>query len=90
MTKVTTIKIQEETKKRLDKLKEHKKESYEEVLRKMLYILNTCRKNPEKAKSILRKIYLDIQRKQGYTQESQGKQKYTGIKKQQRPNNPKK
>ena len=63
MTEVTTIKILKETKARLDKLKEHKKESYEEVLRKILNILNICRKNPEKARGILMHIDSVIKRK---------------------------
>ena len=51
---ITTIKLERETKKRLDKLKEHKRESYDETLRKILWILNTVRTEPEKAKKFLR------------------------------------
>jgi hypothetical protein len=36
----TTIKITRKTKQRLDNLREYKKESYEEVLEKILHILN--------------------------------------------------
>jgi hypothetical protein len=53
---ITTIKLQKETKERLDKLKEHNRESYDETLRKMLGILNLTRQEPEKARSILGKI----------------------------------
>lgn len=53
---ITTLKLQKETKERLDKLKEHKRESYDETLRKMLGILNITKIDPEKAKSILEKI----------------------------------
>lgn len=63
MSEVTTIKIVKETKLRLDKFKEYKKESYEEVLRKILNILNICRKDPEKAKEILEHIDIVIKRK---------------------------
>ena len=37
---ITTIKVQEATKKRLNNLREYKKESYDEVVRKILGILN--------------------------------------------------
>jgi hypothetical protein len=55
-SKITTIKLLEETKIRLEKLREHKRESYDDILRKMLYVLNTAREEPEKAKKILEKI----------------------------------
>ncbi len=54
--KITTIKLLEETKLRLEKLREHKRESYDDILKKILYILNTARDEPEKAKRILEKI----------------------------------
>ncbi len=55
-SKITTIKLLEETKVRLEKLREHKRESYDDILRKMLYVLNTTREDPEKARKILEKI----------------------------------
>jgi len=54
--KVTTIKLLEETKLRIEKLREHKRESYDDILRKILYVLNTARDSPEKAKRILERI----------------------------------
>lgn len=54
--KVTTIKLLEETKLRIEKLREHKRESYDDILKKILYVLNTARDSPEKAKRILEKI----------------------------------
>ncbi|MCH7850786.1 MAG: hypothetical protein IH845_04045 [Nanoarchaeota archaeon] len=54
--KITTIKVLEETKLRLEKLKEHKKESYDNILRKILYVLNVAREDPDKAKRILERI----------------------------------
>ena len=54
--KVTTIKLLEETKLRIEKLREHKRESYDDVLRKVLYVLNVAREEPEKAKKILERI----------------------------------
>ncbi len=54
--KVTTIKLLEETKLRIEKLREHKRESYDDILRKILYVLNTARDSPESAKRVLEKI----------------------------------
>lgn len=53
---ITTIKLNQETKERLEKLREHKRESYDEILRKMLGILNVAKAEPEKAREILDKI----------------------------------
>lgn len=55
-TKITTIKLLEETKLRLEKLRENKGESYDDILRKILYILNIARDSPEKAKKTLERI----------------------------------
>ena len=51
--KITTIKLSLETKQRLDKVKEYRRETYDEILQKMLNILNTCRFSPERARSML-------------------------------------
>ena len=56
MTKITTIKISTETKERLDKLKEYERETYNDVLNKIFYVLNTSKKEPEKARKILENI----------------------------------
>jgi hypothetical protein len=53
---ITTIKIQKETKTRIEKLREHKRETYDDILRKILYVLNTNRDDPDKARKILVKI----------------------------------
>jgi uncharacterized protein (UPF0147 family) len=63
---ITTIKIDKKTKQRLDNLKEYERESYEEVLRKILYILNTIRRDSEIANNVLRNIDRNIKRKQRY------------------------
>ncbi len=65
---ITTIKVCRETKKRLDHLKEHNRETYEQVLRKILFILNLSKKNPEKAQRIFNKIDSAIKRKEKYTE----------------------
>lgn len=54
--KITTIKIHKETKERIDKLKDSHNESYDDVLKKILYILNSTRENPEKGRKILEQI----------------------------------
>ena len=54
--KITTIKLQDETKDRLDKLRESRNESYDDILRKILYVLNTTRDEPAKARAILERI----------------------------------
>jgi len=68
MEKITTIKINLETKARLDRLKEHQRETYEQVLRKILFILNLSKKNPEKAQRIFKKIDSVIKKKERYTE----------------------
>ena len=52
----TTIKLSKNTKKRIDHLKEYKRESYNEIIQKILDILNLCRMNPERAKARLIEI----------------------------------
>jgi hypothetical protein len=54
--KITTIKLVDETKKRIEKLREHRRESYDDIIRKILHILNTARDSPESAKKILERI----------------------------------
>jgi len=68
MAKITTIKIHRKTKERLDRLKEYERETYEQVLRKILFILNTSKKNPERAQNIFKKIDSAIKKKEKYTE----------------------
>jgi len=55
-SKITTLKLLEETKNRIEKLREHKRETYDDILRKILYVLNAAREDPDKAKRILERI----------------------------------
>lgn len=64
MTEITTIKILKETKDRLSNLKEHERETFNDVLRKILYILNVSKKNPIKAQKILINIDKRIKRRE--------------------------
>lgn len=63
-TENTTIKVRKKTKNRLDNLKEYRRESYEEIIEKMLDVLNACRINPMKARARLLKI--DNQHKENF------------------------
>ena len=56
LSNITTIKLEKDTKDRLDKLKIHKKESYEEVLQKILGILNLCKAERFRARDKLHEI----------------------------------
>ncbi|MBI4918795.1 hypothetical protein HY837_02615 [archaeon] len=49
----TTIKIYGNTKAQLDLLREYKNESYDEVIKKILYIVNSFRKKPELGKETI-------------------------------------
>ena len=53
---ITTIKLLKETKTRIEKLREHKRESYDDILRKILYVLNVARDDPDKARRVLERI----------------------------------
>ena len=52
-SEITTIKLYKKTKDRLEKLRNYKRESYDEIIQKMLDILNTLRVEPERARSKL-------------------------------------
>lgn len=46
METITTIKIHEDTKQQLDHFREYKNESYDEVLKKMIFVAKTCKTEP--------------------------------------------
>jgi hypothetical protein len=52
----TTIKIHENTKHDLDQFREYKNESYDEVIKKVVYIANTCKTEPELSKETIEAI----------------------------------
>jgi len=52
----TTIKLYNETKSELDRFREYKNESYDEVLRKLLFIAKNIEANPKVSKETLRAI----------------------------------
>ena len=52
----TTIKIYEETKSALDTFKEYKNESYDEVIRKVIYIAKKSKTQPALSKETIESI----------------------------------
>ena len=50
---ITTVKLEKKTKDRLEHLRAYKRETYDEIIQKILNILNTCIIDPEKARSKL-------------------------------------
>ena len=49
----TTIKLHTKTKNQLDKFREYKNESYDEVINKLVYIANNTKKNPQLSKETI-------------------------------------
>ena len=52
----TTIKLQHETKKGLDLFREYKDESYDEILKKLVYVAVTAKKQPKLSQKTVRVI----------------------------------
>lgn len=52
----TTIRLNEATKSELDAFKQYKSESYDELVRKLIFIAKTCEKKPK----LSQKTILDI------------------------------
>ena len=52
----TTIKIHQDTKSQLDQFREYGNESYDEVIKKVVYIAKTCEKEPELSKETIKAI----------------------------------
>lgn len=60
-TMITTIKIQKKTKKRLDKLRQYKNESYDEVIQKTLSIIDDLEDKPQLSQETLKQIEISRQ-----------------------------
>lgn len=52
----TTIKIHEDTKSQLDKFREHKEESYDQVIKKVIFVAKNCETEPELSQETIRAI----------------------------------
>lgn len=50
---ITTIKIQDDTKQQLDQLREYKNESYDEVIKKIVYIVKMAKTRPKLCKEAI-------------------------------------
>lgn len=52
----TTIRLNQETKGELDKFRQYKNESYDELIRKMIHIMKTCEKEPKLSQKTIQEI----------------------------------
>ncbi len=52
----TTIKVYNDTKTMLNQFREYKNESYDEIVRKIMYIAKLAKKNPKLSKKTIREI----------------------------------
>lgn len=52
----TTIKIHKDTKAEIDQFREYKNESYDEVLKKLIYIVKKIKNEPELSKETVKAI----------------------------------
>lgn len=53
---VSTIRVHRRTKSALDKYREYRNESYDEVVMKLINIADTCKKEPELSKEAVERI----------------------------------
>ena len=60
-SKITTIKVSEKTKERIENLRIYPRETYETIMQRLLEILNICRVEPERARGRL--ILLEKERR---------------------------
>ena len=68
----TTIRINKETKAKIDEFRQYKNESYDELLRKLVHIAKTVEKNPKLSqKTILeiREARERVKKREYYTEE---------------------
>jgi len=76
----TTIKVYDDTKSKLDLYREYKNESYDEVIKKILFIVETSKKEPKLSKEALQSIEKARQRiKQGKFIDEKEAKKRLGI-----------
>ena len=52
----TTIRLNINTKQELDKFKQYKNESYNELIRKLIYIANKCENEPKLSQKTIKEI----------------------------------
>lgn len=66
---ISTIKLKKQTKARLDHLRVYRRETYDEILEKMLNILNIIRFSPEQARARL--VAIDKQKRRTMNEHKQ-------------------
>jgi len=69
---MTTIKVSAQTKKELDTMRSHERESYDLVVRKMLYIARNAKRRPQlsrRAVEAIERAREQIKRGEYYTEE---------------------
>jgi len=52
----TTIKVREDTKQELNRFRQYKNESYDEIIKKMIYIAKTIKKQPKLSRETIEDI----------------------------------
>ena len=52
----TTLRINHETKAKLDEFRQYKSESYDELVRKLIHIVKTCEKEPKLSQKTIQEI----------------------------------
>jgi hypothetical protein len=68
----TTIRINPKTKEDLDSFRQHKNESYDELVRKLIHLVKTCEKQPKLSQKAIKDIMIareNIKRGEFYTEE---------------------
>jgi predicted transcriptional regulator len=76
----TTIKIHKDTKAEIDQFREYKNESYDEVLRKIIYIIKSIKKDPDLSKETIDAIEQSRKRiKQGHFLTEEEAKKRLGL-----------
>ncbi len=76
----TTIKIHIDTKTEIDRFREYKNESYDEVLKKLIYIVKKIKKEPDLSKETLKAIEAARERmKQGHFVTEEEAKKRLGL-----------
>lgn len=73
---ITTIKLEQGTKCSLDEFRESKNESYDEILKKLVYIVKSVKKNPQLSQKTIKDIEearIRIKKGEFYTEEQMRK-----------------
>ncbi len=52
----TTIRVNSETKQKLDEFRQYKSESYDELVRKLIYLAKMCEKEPKLSQKTIQEI----------------------------------